>query len=79
VPISVVRGSEFSSHKGVRQGDLLSHFLFNLVVEVLSKMVQQAYIARVIVGLIFTFCHLVLLFSNMLTTYLIHTRHGIDH
>jgi hypothetical protein len=74
-----VRGNEFSSHEGVRHGDLLSHFLFNLVVEVLSKMIQEAYIARVIVGLIFTFWHLLLLFSDMLTTYLIHTRHGIDH
>ena len=44
-------GSYFQSAKGVRQGDPLSPFLFNMAGEVLTKMVLEAQSNGLIVGL----------------------------
>jgi hypothetical protein len=47
-----VRGKDFGSHRGVRQGDPFSPFLFNLAAENLAKMITQAQFAGLLVGLI---------------------------
>jgi hypothetical protein len=52
VKINNTRGKDFGSHRGVRQGDPFSPFLFNIVAEGLDKMIQQAQIAGLIVGLV---------------------------
>ena len=44
-------GLYFMSHKGVRQGDPLSPFLFNIVAECLCKMVLVAQSNNLVVGL----------------------------
>lgn len=43
VKINNTVGAYFQSHKGVRQGDPLSPFLFNLAVESLTKMIMNAH------------------------------------
>jgi hypothetical protein len=47
-----VIGLYFKSSKGVRQGDPLSPFLFNVVVQCLAKMVLEAQANNLLVGLI---------------------------
>jgi hypothetical protein len=42
VKINNTRGKDFGSHRGVRQGDPFSPFLFNIAAEGLAKMIQQA-------------------------------------
>jgi hypothetical protein len=42
--------SYFKSKNGLRKDDLLSHFLFNLVENCLSKMLQKAKVSRYIKG-----------------------------
>ena len=44
-------GPYFKSHKGVRQGDPHSPFLFNIAVETLSKLVHNAQKQKLLVGL----------------------------
>ena len=45
------KGPYFQSHKGVRQGDPFSRFLFNIAVEALSKMVRNAQKDKLFTGL----------------------------
>lgn len=45
-------GPYFQSCKGVRQGDPLSSFLFNFAANYLSKMIHQAQINGLVVGLV---------------------------
>lgn len=45
------KGPYFQSHKGVRQGDPFSPFLFNIAVEALSKMVRNAEEEKLFTGL----------------------------
>lgn len=45
------KGPYFQSHKGVRQGDPFSPFLFNIAVEALSKMVRNAQKEKLFTGL----------------------------
>jgi hypothetical protein len=52
VKINNTRGKDFGSHRGVRQGDPFSPFLFNIAAEGLAKMIQQAQFAGLIVGLV---------------------------
>jgi hypothetical protein len=40
--INNVEGEFFQTGKGLRQGDFLSPFLFNLVVDVMTRMMQKA-------------------------------------
>jgi hypothetical protein len=47
-----VIGPYFKSSKGVRQGNPLSPFLFNDVVQCLAKMVLEAQANNLVVGLI---------------------------
>jgi hypothetical protein len=42
VKINDRRGKDFGSHRGVRQGDPFSPFLFDLAAEGLTKMIHQA-------------------------------------
>ena len=42
VKLNDIEGPYFGSHKGVRQGDPFCPFLFNIVANVLSKMIQVA-------------------------------------
>jgi hypothetical protein len=49
--INNVEGEFFQTGKGLRQGDPLSPVLFNLVVDVLSRMLQKAAGERLIKGL----------------------------
>lgn len=42
---------KFQAHKGLRQGDLLSPFLFNLVVDVLMRLIDKAKAMDLIRGL----------------------------
>jgi hypothetical protein len=51
VKINNVTGPYFQSAKGVRQGDPLSPFLFNSVVQCLTKVVVEAQNNGLIVGL----------------------------
>jgi hypothetical protein len=53
------KGKDFGSHRGVRQEDPFSPFLFNIVAEDLAKMIHQAQEAGLVVGLV---PHLLLLF-----------------
>ena len=52
VKINNSHGKDFASHRGVRQRDPFSPFLFNMVAENLSKMIFQAQGAGLIVGLV---------------------------
>jgi hypothetical protein len=51
VTINNVECVFFQTGKGLRQGDLLSSVLFNLVVDVLSRMLQKATNSNLIRGL----------------------------
>lgn len=51
VKLNNTTGPYFQSHKGVTQGDPLSPFLFNLAVECLCKMVLNAQMNKLLVGL----------------------------
>lgn len=51
VKLNNFTGAYFQSHKGVRQGDPLSPFLFNMAAECLCKMVLNAPKNKLIVGL----------------------------
>ena len=44
-------GPYFQSHKGVRQGDPHSPFLFNIAIEALSKMIRNAQDEGLLTGL----------------------------
>jgi hypothetical protein len=50
--IKNTRGKDFGSHRGVRQGDPFSSFLFNVEADGLEKMIQQAQSAGLITGLV---------------------------
>jgi hypothetical protein len=56
VNVNGERGEYFKTHQGLRQGDLLCPLLFNLVVDVLSclldKAVQKGHIVRILPNLI---------------------------
>jgi hypothetical protein len=52
VKINDQKGKDFSSHRGMRQGDPFSPFLFNVVAEGLAKMINKAQEASLIVGLV---------------------------
>jgi hypothetical protein len=52
VKINNTRGKDFGSHRGVRQGDPFSTFLFNTAAEGLAKMIQRAQFAGLITGLV---------------------------
>ena len=52
VKINNTRGKDFGSHRGVRQGDPFSPFLFNLAAEGMAKMIRQAQESGQLVGLI---------------------------
>jgi hypothetical protein len=52
VKINNTRGKDFSSHRGVRQGDPFSPFLFNIEAECLAKMITQAQEAGLVTGLV---------------------------
>lgn len=45
------KGPYFQSHKGVREGDPLSPFLFNIAVDALSKMVRNSQKEKLFIGL----------------------------
>jgi hypothetical protein len=46
------KGKDFGSHRGVRQGDPFSPFLFNVAAKGLEKMIHKAQEAGLIVGLL---------------------------
>ena len=46
------RGKEFASHRGVRQGDPFSPFLFNMAAENLATMIRQAQLEGLPEGLV---------------------------
>jgi hypothetical protein len=52
VKINNTRGKDFGSHRGVRQGDPFSPFLFNIAAEGLAKMITQAQEAKLVTGLV---------------------------
>ena len=52
VKINNTRGKDFGSHRGVRQGDPFSPFLFNLAAKGIAQMIKQAQNSGQIVGLI---------------------------
>jgi hypothetical protein len=52
VEINVNGGNDFGSHRGVRQGDPFSPFLFNLSAKGLAKMIHQAQCVGLIVSLV---------------------------
>jgi hypothetical protein len=56
VNVNRERGEYFKTHQGLRQGDLLCPLLFNLVVDVLSclldKAVQKGHIVGILPNLI---------------------------
>jgi hypothetical protein len=52
VKINNTRGKDFRSHRGVRQGDPFSPFLFNIAAEGLAKMIAQAQEAKLVTGLV---------------------------
>jgi hypothetical protein len=52
VKINNTRGKDFGSHRGVRQVDPFSPFLFDVVAEGLAKMIRQAQFAGLITGLV---------------------------
>lgn len=51
VKINNVEGNFFTTGKGLRQGDLLSPLLFNLVIDVLTKLLNKAASHNLIQGL----------------------------
>jgi hypothetical protein len=52
VKINNTRGKDFGSHRGVRQGDPFSPFLFNIAAEGLAKMIAHAQEAKLVTGLV---------------------------
>jgi mannosylglycoprotein endo-beta-mannosidase len=52
IKMNNTRGKDFVSHRGVRQGDPFSPFLFNVAAEGLVKMIQQAQSAGLVTGLV---------------------------
>jgi hypothetical protein len=52
VKINDKKGNDFGSHRGVRQGDPFSPFLFNIAIEGLAKKFHKAQEAGLIVGLV---------------------------
>jgi mannosylglycoprotein endo-beta-mannosidase len=52
VKINNTRGKDFGSHRGVRQVDPFSPFLFDVAAEGLAKMIRQAQFAGLITGLV---------------------------
>jgi hypothetical protein len=48
---TTLRGNFLYTRKGLRQGDPLSHILFNLLVDILSRMLQKANRNMLIEGL----------------------------
>ena len=52
VKVNDTIGKNFESFKGVRQGDPLSPFLFNIAANCLQKMVQNAQDSRQVTGLV---------------------------
>ena len=68
VKINNVRGRDFASRRGVRQGDPFSPFLFNLATENLANMIDQPQGNGLIVGLVPHLIARELLFYSMRMT-----------